>query len=136
MKIKNIWIEDVRATYVNQEEKIDNFTFIVIFQKGLSKKYYKFMTNFPHFKICYLQERGFEVAPTDREENRKILQLAYGELKKLLATWELQADFRKQDEEEERKRKEEEQGKIKIGEQVSFEKYLKNSKKTIDNEIL
>ena len=96
MKIKNIWIEDVRATYVNQEEKIDNFTFIVIFQKGLSKKYYKFMTNFPHFKICYLQERGFEVAPTDREENRKILQLAYGELKKLLATWELQADFRKQ----------------------------------------
>lgn len=136
MKIKDIWIEDVRTTYVNQEEKIDNFTFIVIFQKGLSKKYYKFMTNFPHFKICYLQERGFEVAPTDREENRKILQLAYGEFKKQLAVWELQADFRKEDEEEKRKRREEEQGKIKIGEQVSFEKYLKNLKKTIDNEIL
>lgn len=136
MKIKNIWIEDIKTTYVNQEEKIDNFTFIVIFQKGLSKKYYKFMTNFPHFKICYLQERSFEVAPTDKEENRKILQLAYGELKKQLAMWELQADFRAEDEEKERKRREEEQGKIKIGEQVSFEKYLKNLKKTIDNEIL
>lgn len=133
MKIKNIWIEDVRTTYVNQEEKIDNFTFVIVFKKGLSKKYYKFMTNFPHFKICYLQERGFENAPTDKEENRKILQLAYGELKKQLATWELFADFRKEDEEEERKRKEEEQGKIKIGEQVTFEKYLKNFNKSVDN---
>ena len=87
MKIKNIWIEDIRTNYVNQKEKIDNFTFVIVFKKGLSKKYYKFMTNFPYFKICYLQERGFEIAPTDREENRKILQLAYGELKKLLAVW-------------------------------------------------
>ena len=135
MKIKDFWIEDFEQYEVN-EEKRTNATFVMVLKKGLHKKYYRFKVYLPYIKICYLQDRGFENAPVDIKENREILTLAYGEFKKQLAMWELQADFRAEDEEKERKRREEEQGKIKIGEQVSFEKYLKNFKKTIDNEIL
>lgn len=130
MKIKQIWLEDVRQTYVDQENFIKNYTFTITLKRGLFTEDYKFITNLPHFTIAYLSERGYCEAPTDKKENRKILILAYGALKKQLAEWELEYQFEEQDRKEKEKRlqeqREKELGIIKVGEQVTIEKYLKN----------
>ena len=59
-----------------------------------------------------------------------MLTLIYGEVKKFLGRQEMIYYFkeqkRKEKEEEERKQREEEEKRIKLGEQISFEKYLKN----------
>lgn len=130
MKIKKIYIEEVRENYIDKENIVKNYIFTVILKKGLHKKRYKFLTNLPYFSIAYVSDYGYYNAPNDKEENRKILILAYGELKKRLAELELEYYFKQQDREEEERRILEEREKesriIKVGEQVTIEKYLKN----------
>lgn len=133
IKVDGIYIEGKQPRYESliSEKYLVNYNFVIRFKKGLKKYCYKFMTLEPYYKIAYVDCK----APEDKEENRKHLILAYGALKNKLAQYEMFDYFEKQDEEEEKKRKEEEAGKIKPGEQVSIEKYLKNCKKEIDNFI-
>lgn len=130
MKIDKILIEGKQPRYesLTSEKYLVNYQFIVRVRNGLKKEYYRFMTMEPYYKIAYVDCK----APKDREKSRKILALAYGKLKEELAIVEMENYFNAQDAEEEKKRREEEAGKIKPGEQVSIEKYLKNCKKDID----
>lgn len=130
MKIDRILIEGKQPRYesLTSEKYLVNYQFIVRVRNGLKKEYYRFMTMEPYYKIAYVDCK----APKDKEKNRKILTLAYGKLKEELAMVEMENYFNAQDAEEEKKRREEEAGKIKPGEQVSIEKYLKNCKKDID----
>ena len=131
IKVNGIYIQGHQKHYTKQKE-YTNYTFVIRFKKGLKKYYYKFVTMEPFYKIAYLDCE----APKNREENRGHLILAYGALKQALAQCEMIGYFDQQDAEEEKQRKEEEAEKIKPGEQVSIEKYLKNCKKDIDKKAV
>ena len=58
--------------------------------------------------------------PQERLQREALLVLIYGEIKKFLGRQEMLQFFKK------RREKEEEEKRIALGEQISFEKYLKN----------
>ena len=79
------------------------------------------------FKCAFLDGGSI---PQERLQREALLTLIYGEVKKFLGRQEMIYYFkeqrRKEREEEERKQREEEEKRIKLGEQITFEKYLKN----------
>ena len=79
------------------------------------------------FKCAFLDGGSITQEKLQREA---LLTLIYGEVKKFLGRQEMIYYFkeqrRKEREEEERKQREEEKKRIKLGEQITFEKYLKN----------
>ena len=79
------------------------------------------------FKCAFLDGGNI---PQERLQREALLTLIYGEVKKFLGRQEMIYYFkeqrRKEREEEERKQREEEEKRIKLGEQITFEKYLKN----------
>ena len=79
------------------------------------------------FKCAFLDGGSI---PQEKLQREALLTLIYGEVKKFLGRQEMIYYFkeqrRKEREEEERKQREEEEKKIKLGEQITFEKYLKN----------
>ena len=78
------------------------------------------------FKCAFLDGGSI---PQEKLQREALLTLIYGEVKKFLGRQEMIYYFkeqrRKEREEEERKQREEEERKIKLGEQITFEKYLK-----------
>ena len=79
------------------------------------------------FKCAFLDGGSI---PQEKLQREALLTLIYGEVKKFLGRQEMIYYFkeqrRKEREEQERKQKEEEEKRIKLGEQITFEKYLKN----------
>lgn len=79
------------------------------------------------FKCAFLDGGSI---PQDRLQREALLTLIYGEVKKFLGKQEMIHYFkdqrRKEKEEQEKKQREEEEKRIKLGEQITFEKYLKN----------
>ena len=79
------------------------------------------------FKCAFLDGGSI---PQERLQREALLTLIYGEVKKFLGRQEMIYYFKeqrkKEKEEEERKQREEEEKRIKLGEQITFEKYLKN----------
>ena len=79
------------------------------------------------FKCAFLDGGSI---PQEKLQREALLTLIYGEVKKFLGRQEMIHYFkeqrRKEREEEERKQREEEEKRIKLGEQITFEKYLKN----------
>ena len=79
------------------------------------------------FKCAFLDGGSI---PQEKLQREALLTLIYGEIKKFLGRQEMIYYFkeqrRKEKEEEERKQREEEEKRIKLGEQITFEKYLKN----------
>ena len=79
------------------------------------------------FKCAFLDGGSI---PQEKLQREALLTLIYGEVKKYLGRQEMIYYFkeqrRKEREEEERKQREEEEKRIKLGEQITFEKYLKN----------
>ena len=79
------------------------------------------------FKCAFLDGGSI---PQEKLQREALLTLIYGEVKKFLGKQEMIYYFeeqrRKEREEQERKQKEEEEKRIKLGEQMTFEKYLKN----------
>ena len=79
------------------------------------------------FKCAFLDGGSI---PQEKLQREALLTLIYGEVKKFLGRQEMIYYFkeqrRKEKEEEERKQREEEEKRIKLGEQITFEKYLKN----------
>ena len=79
------------------------------------------------FKCAFLDGGSI---PQEKLQREALLTLIYGEVKKFLGRQEMIYYFkeqrRKEREEEERKQREEEEKRIKLGEQITFEKYLKN----------
>ena len=79
------------------------------------------------FKCAFLDGGSI---PQERLQREALLTLIYGEVKKFLGRQEMIYYFkeqrRKEREEEERKQREEEEKRIKLGEHITFEKYLKN----------
>jgi len=130
IKVKVLNILDYYTTRENAYRAEAWFTI------GLHKYYTEFLTNLSvgddFVPIAFLEGWGQKL-PKDKEMQEKVRIEIYGELCKLLGKWEVEAFLRKQEQkrrEEERKKKEEEEKKtIKIGEQVTFEKWLANEKK-------
>ena len=79
------------------------------------------------FKCAFLDGGSI---PQEKLQSEALLTLIYGEVKKYLGRQEMIYYFKeqrkKEREEEERKQREEEEKRIKLGEQITFEKYLKN----------
>lgn len=103
----------------------------------------KYRIGFKTYKVqfIYLEKTKYKVAflcdnyvnytiPTDRLQNEALLVLIRGEIEKFFGRMEQIKFFkeRREQEEEEKARleKEEEEKRIALGEQISFEKYLKN----------
>ena len=80
-------------------------------------------------KVIYIECAGTYI-PKDRLDNEALLVLIYGEIRKFQGRIEMIQFFklRKEKEEEEKRRKEKEEmeKRIALGEQITFEKYLKN----------
>lgn len=106
----------------------------VWFRIGLHKYYTEFVTDIgnEHIPIAFLQSWGQKI-PQDKKTQEEVLIAIYGELQRILGMWEVEHYFRKQEqkrkEEEWKKKQEEERKTIKVGEQVTFEKWLANEKK-------
>lgn len=100
--------------------------------KGIKHKVkfcYKENTKIDIPKVIYIDCIGTYI-PKDRLDNEALLVLIYGEIRKFQGKMEMIQFFKlkkeKEEEEKRRKEKEEMDKKIALGEQISFEKYLKN----------
>lgn len=105
-----------------------HFEGFAIYKIGMKKYKCKFIAGEKlSFKCAFLEGGNI---PQERLQREALLTLIYGEVKKFLGRQEMIYYFkeqrRKEREEEERKQREEEERKIKLGEQITFEKYLKN----------
>ena len=95
------------------------------------KIYFKFLTNEKgnSFRIAFLNS-PFGIGEEYKELRRTVLIKTYSELHKMLAQWRIEGFFKEEDrKEQERLWKEEQERKakeIKLGEQISIEKYLLN----------
>ena len=105
----------------------------VWFRIGLHKYYTEFLTSIgnENIPIVFLQSWGQKI-PQDKKMQEQVLIAIYGELQRILGMWEVEHYFReerrKKREEEWKKKQEEERKTIKVGEQVTFEKWLANEK--------
>ena len=95
------------------------------------KIYFKFVTSEKgnSFRIAFLN-RPLKEGEEYKELRRTVLIKTYSELHKMLAQWRIEGFFKEEDrKEQERLWKEEQERKakeIKLGEQISIEKYLLN----------
>ena len=117
---------DTSVEYLNYQGW--HFEGIAIYKIGMKKYKCKFIAGEKlSFKCAFLEGGNI---PKERLQREALLVLIYGEVKKFLGRQEMIDFFReerkKEEEERERKQKEEEEKRIKLGEQISFEKYLKN----------
>ena len=99
-----------------------------IYKIGVKKYKCKFIAGEKiSFKCAFLEGGNI---PQERLQREALLTLIYGEIKKFLGRQEMiqlfQEKRRKEKEEIERKEREERAKRIALGEQISFEKYLKN----------
>lgn len=105
-----------------------HFEGIAIYKIGMKKYKCKFIAGEKlSFKCAFLEGGNI---PQERLQREALLVLIYGEVQKFLGRQEMIYHFkeqrRKEKEEQERKQREEEEKRIKLGEQITFEKYLKN----------
>ena len=117
---------DTSVQYLNYEGW--HFEGIAIYRIGWKRYKCKFIAGEKlSFKCAFLDGGSI---PQEKLQREALLTLIYGEVKKFLGRQEMIYYFkeqrRKEREEEERKQREEEEKRIKPGEQISFEKYLKN----------
>lgn len=117
---------DTSIEYLNYQGW--HFEGIAIYKIGIKKYKCRFIVGEKlSFKCAFLEGGNI---PQDRLQREALLVLIYGEVKKFLGRQEMIDFFRekrkKEEEERERKQKEKEEKRIKLGEQISFEKYLKN----------
>ena len=117
---------DTSIEYLNYQGW--HFEGIAIYKIGMKKYKCKFIAGEKlSFKCAFLDGGSI---PQERLQREALLTLIYGEVKKFLGRQEMIYYFkeqrRKEKEEEERKQREEEEKRIKLGEQITFEKYLKN----------
>lgn len=117
---------DTSVEYLNYQGW--HFEGIAIYKIGLKRYKCKFIAGEKlSFKCAFLEGGNI---PEDRLQREALLVLIYGEVKKFLGKQEMIYYFkdqrRKEREEQERKQREEEEKRIKLGEQITFEKYLKN----------
>lgn len=103
-----------------------------VYGKLNSKKiYFKFVTSEKgnSFRIAFLNST-FKGGEEHKELRRIVLIKTYSELHRMLAQWRIEGFFKEEDrKEQERLWKEEQERKakeIKLGEQISIEKYLLN----------
>lgn len=95
------------------------------------KIYFKFITNEKgnSFRITFLN-RPFKEGEEYKELRKIVLIKTYSELHRMLAQWRIESFFKEEDrKEQERLWKEEQERRakeIKLGEQISIEKYLLN----------
>lgn len=96
------------------------------------KIYFEFVTNEKGngFRIAFLNSPSFKRGEEYKELRRTILIKTYSELHRMLAQWRIEGFFKEEDrKEQERLWKEEQERRakeIKLGEQISIEKYLLN----------
>ena len=117
---------DTSIEYLNYQGW--HFEGIAVYKIGMKKYKCKFIAGEKlSFKCAFLDGGSI---PQERLQREALLVLIYGEVKKYLGKQEMIYYFkeqrRKEKEEQERKQKEEEEKRIKLGEQITFEKYLKN----------
>ena len=117
---------DTSIEYLNYQGW--HFEGIAIYKIGMKKYKCKFIAGEKlSFKCAFLDGGSI---PQEKLQREALLTLIYGEVKKFLGRQEMIHYFkeqrRKEREEEERKQREEEEKRIKLGEQITFEKYLKN----------
>lgn len=137
--LKMQYIEE-KIPHYNEEGVIDycDYQMCMNFKVNGKKQFYRFITCKKSFIIAFLDDPYTSPIPKDKEIRRMILKLAYGELHKILGIYELSNYFynedKKEEEEQLRKQREEKVKRIALGEQISIEKYLLNSEKTIDKQ--
>ena len=117
---------DTSVEYLNYQGW--HFEGIAVYRIGWKRYKCKFIAGEKlSFKCAFLDGGSI---PQEKLQREALLTLIYGEVKKYLGRQEMIYYFkeqkRKEKEEEERKQREEEEKRIKLGEQISFEKYLKN----------
>lgn len=117
---------DTSVEYLNYQGW--HFEGIAIYKIGVKKYKCKFIAGEKlSFKCAFLEGGNI---PQERLQREALLTLIYGEIKKFLGRQEMVQFFqekrRKEKEEIERKEREERAKRIALGEQISFEKYLKN----------
>ena len=117
---------DTSIEYLNYQGW--HFEGIAIYKIGMKKYKCKFIAGEKlSFKCAFLEGGNI---PEERLQREALLTLIYGEIKKFLGRQEMiqffQEKRRKEKEEIERKEREERAKRIALGEQISFEKYLKN----------
>lgn len=105
-----------------------HFEGIAIYKIGMKKYKCKFIAGEKlSFKCAFLE--GGKI-PKERLQREALLVLIYGEVQKFLGRQEMihffKEEKRKEEEERQKKEREEKAKRIALGEQISFEKYLKN----------
>ena len=117
---------DTSIEYLNYQGW--HFEGIAIYKIGMKKYKCKFIAGEKlSFKCAFLEGGNI---PQERLQREALLVLIYGEVQKFLGRQKMIQFFKKRREEEEeekrKKEREEEEKRIALGEQISFEKYLKN----------
>ena len=117
---------DTSIEYLNYQGW--HFEGVAIYRIGWKRYKCKFIAGEKlSFKCAFLDGGSI---PQEKLQREALLTLIYGEVKKFLGRQEMIYYFkeqrRREKEEEERKQREEEEKRIKLGEQITFEKYLKN----------
>ena len=117
---------DTSLQYLNYEGW--HFEGIAIYKIGMKKYKCKFIAGEKlSFKCAFLEGGNI---PKEKMQREALLVLIYGEVKKYLGRQEMihffKEERRKEEEERQRKEREEKAKRIALGEQISFEKYLKN----------
>ena len=117
---------DTSIEYLNYQGW--HFEGIAVYRIGWKRYKCKFIAGEKlSFKCAFLDGGSI---PQEKLQREALLTLIYGEVKKYLGRQEMIYYFkeqrRKEGEEQERKQREEEEKRIKLGEQITFEKYLKN----------
>lgn len=119
---------DIDVEYLNYQGW--HFEGVAVYSIGMKRYKCRFIAGEKLYFKCGFLEGGD--VPQERLQREALLVLIYGEVKKFLGRQEMLQFFKKrreEEEEEEEKRKkerEEEEKRIALGEQISFEKYLKN----------
>ena len=117
---------DTSIEYLNYQGW--HFEGIAIYKIGMKKYKCKFIAGEKlAFKCAFLEGGNI---PQERLQREALLVLIYGEVQKFLGRQEMihffKEERRKEEEEKQRKEREEKAKRIALGEQISFEKYLKN----------
>ena len=117
---------DTSIEYLNYQGW--HFEGIAIYKIGMKKYKCKFIAGEKlSFKCAFLE--GGNISQ-ERLQRKALLVLIYGEVQKFLGRQEMihffEEERRKEEEEKQRKEREEKAKRIALGEQISFEKYLKN----------
>lgn len=132
MKSKMENVKLIKVCYDTSVEYLDyqgwHFEGIAIYKIGMKKYKCKFIAGEKlSFKCAFLEGGNI---PQERLQREALLVLIYGEVQKILGRQEMTHFFeeerRKEEEEKQRKEREEKAKRIALGEQISFEKYLKN----------